>query len=57
MAYKNRITISKAQEDQATYIAQQSPARRIKETVELIIRVFGTPKKTVNNKRIYIDKA
>jgi phosphohistidine phosphatase SixA len=57
MAYKNRITISKAQEDQATYIAQQSPARRIKETVELILRVFGTPKKTVNNKRIYIDKA
>ncbi|MDP2385441.1 MAG: hypothetical protein Q8M29_03645 [Bacteroidota bacterium] len=58
---KNRIAIHEnldiAAEQQAEYIANQTPAERIRETVELIKRVYSyTGPKKENSNKIYIDK-
>ena len=60
MNYKKHIKIDRslnqAQEEQAEYIAGQNPVDRIKETVQLILRVFSASEKKPNTNRIYIDK-
>ena len=48
-------SFTQAEEEQAKYIALQKPEDRIKETVQLILRVFGLPKKTTGKQRIIID--
>ncbi len=57
---KNKITVyrdfSHAAEDEAKYIANQSPIDRIRETVQLILRVYSMNEKTPNTNKIYIDK-
>lgn len=57
---KNKInifdSISKAEEAQIKYASEQSPIERIKETVELILRVYSTEPKKPNTNRIYFDK-
>lgn len=59
MTYKknSRITVDTNQvfEEQAKYIANQTPEERIKETVQLILRVYPLSEKKSN--AIYIDKA
>jgi hypothetical protein len=56
---KNKITVhenlEKLSESQAIYAASQSPVERIKETVELILRVFPLKKKKANTNHIYFD--
>lgn len=49
-------SLSQMEKEQAKYIAAQNPVERIKETVQLILRVYGEPKKSENSKRIFIDK-
>ncbi len=57
---KNKInifnSISKAEEAQVKYVSEQSPLDRIKETVELILRVYSIEPKKPNTNRIYFDK-
>ncbi len=57
---KNTITFYNdfrhAAEEEAKYIANQNPIDRIKETVQLILRVYSTNEKTPNTNKIYIDK-
>jgi len=59
MTYKknSRIVIDTNQvhDEQAKYIAAQNPIDRIKETVQLILRVYPLSKN--KSKSIYIDKA
>jgi len=45
-----------AAEARAIYVAQQNPVDRIKETVQLILRVFPLSEKKPNTNKIYIDK-
>lgn len=57
---KNTITVyddfSQAAEEEAKYIANQNPIDRIRETVQLILRVYSTNEKKTNTNKIYIDK-
>lgn len=48
---------NQASEAEAVYISKQDPIERIKETVQLILRVFPLSKKKPNTNAIYIDKA
>jgi hypothetical protein len=53
----NRIKVNtdKVFEEQAAYSVLQNPIDRIKETVQLIQRVYGTVSSKQKNNRIYID--
>lgn len=57
---KNRINIFKSVEEQneASYEAasKQSPEERIKETVQLILRVYSLTPKKPNTNRIYFHE-
>lgn len=57
---KNKITIysnlDEAAETQAQYIVNQNPIDRIKETVQLILRVYTLSEKKQNINKIYFDK-
>jgi hypothetical protein len=57
MKKNSRIVIDTNQvhEEQAKYIAAQHPIDRIRETVQLILRVYPLSKN--HSKSIYIDKA
>jgi hypothetical protein len=44
------------EEEQARYIAGQSPVMRIKESVDLILRILSQNSKKPNATRIYFDK-
>lgn len=54
----NRIKISSSliQEEQAAYTLSQNPIERIKETVQLILRIYNSHPSKQKNNRIYIDK-
>ncbi len=60
MDYKKHIIIDRSfdqvQEEQSEYSIKQNPVDRIKETVQLILRVFSADEKKPNTNRIYIDK-
>ena len=47
---------NQAAEEQAKYIANQNPIDRIKETVQLILRIYSMSQKKPNTNIIYIDK-
>jgi hypothetical protein len=47
---------NQAAEEQAKYIANQNPIDRIKETVQLILRIYSMSPKKTNTNIIYIDK-
>lgn len=49
-------TPNAAAEQQANYIANQNPIDRIKETVQLILRVFPLIERKPSTNKIYIDK-
>ncbi|MBA2611112.1 MAG: hypothetical protein H0U95_04020 [Bacteroidetes bacterium] len=49
-------SIEEAAEAEAKYISHQDPIDRIKETVQLILRVFPLNEKKPNTNKIYIDK-
>jgi hypothetical protein len=57
---KHTITIhsslNQAAEEQASYVAMQSPVDRIRETVQLILRVYSSSPKKANTNQIYFDK-
>ena len=48
--------IEEAAEAEALYISNQNPIDRIRETVQLILRVYSQNEKVPNTKNIYIDK-
>lgn len=48
--------ISSLNESQSPYTIQQNPIDRIKETVELILRVFPREEKIQHVNKIYFDK-
>lgn len=50
-----RIKFDNASQESST-LTLQSPVERIRETVQLILRVYGKTEKTVDNKRIFIDR-
>ncbi|MBC7695704.1 MAG: hypothetical protein H7141_09690 [Burkholderiales bacterium] len=58
--HKPTITIhsnfNEAAEAQEKHIAQQNPVDRIKETVQLILRVYSISPKKTNTNLIYIDR-
>jgi len=45
-----------AAEEQAKYIINQNPIDRIKDTVQLILRIYSLSEKKSNTNMIYIDK-
>lgn len=45
-----------AAEEQAKYVARQTPVERIRETVQLILRVYSFSSKKTNTNKIYFDK-
>lgn len=47
---------NEAAEEHEKYVAQQNPVDRIKETVQLILRVYSISPKKQNTNLIYIDK-
>jgi len=49
-------TDSLIQEEQAAYTLSQNPIERIKETVQLILRIYNSHPSKQKNNRIYIDK-
>ena len=49
-------TFSDAEESNAQKAANQSPLDRIKETVNLILRVYPINENNSNNHRIYFDR-
>jgi hypothetical protein len=57
---KYQITIhsspDQAAEEQAKYSAAQNPAERIRETVQLILRIYSSSPKKTNTNHIYFDK-
>lgn len=60
MAYSKKIHIhsdsDKAAEAQTEYIINQDPVERIRETVQLILRVYSTNEKKPRVNKIYFDK-
>ena len=46
----------KAAEAQAEYIINQDPIDRIRETVQLILRIYSLDEKKPNTNKIYFDK-
>lgn len=54
----NRIKISSSliQEEQVAYTLSQNPIERIKETVQLILRIYNSHPSKQKTNRIYIDK-
>ncbi|MES2513811.1 MAG: hypothetical protein V4580_06675 [Bacteroidota bacterium] len=46
----------KAAEAQTLYTINQDPVERIRETVQLILRVYSTVEKRPNTNKIYFDK-
>lgn len=57
---KRKISIytsfDQAAEAEEKYIAQQNPIDRIKETVQLILRIYSIHEKKPNTNKIYFDK-
>ena len=49
-------TFSDAEESNAQKAVNQSPLDRIKETVQLILRVYPINENNSNNHRIYFDR-
>ena len=60
MDYSKKIHIhsdpDKAAEAQAKYIINQDPVERIRETVQLILRVYSSVEKKPRVNKIYFDK-
>ena len=52
--YENPFQVS---ESEMEYILEQNPLERIRETVQLILKVFPLNKKKSNTSKIYIDKS
>ena len=48
--------LDKAAEAQAKYIVNQDPVDRIRETVQLILKVYSTKEKKPRINKIYFDK-
>lgn len=48
--------LDKAAEAQAEYVINQNPIDRIRETVQLILRVYSTKEKKPRINKIYFDK-
>ena len=46
-----------AAEAEAKYVAKQDPVDRIKEVVQLILKIFPLTEKNSNSNKIYIDKS
>lgn len=53
--HRIKVTTNKVLEEQTVYSALQNPIDRIKETVQLILRVYGTVSDKRKNNRIYVD--
>ena len=49
-------SFDEAREEEIKYVLAQKPIDRVKETVQLILRVYSTKKKIKNTNRIYFDK-
>jgi len=60
MSYSKKIYIhsdlDKAAEAQAEYVLNQDPVDRIRETVQLILRVYSSKEKKSRINKIYFDK-
>ena len=61
MSYSNKkihihSDLDKASEAQAEYVINQNPVDRIRETVQLILRVYSTNEKKPRINKIYFDK-
>jgi hypothetical protein len=61
MSYSNKkihihSDLDKAAEAQAEYVINQNPIDRIRETVQLILRVYSTKEKKPRINKIYFDK-
>jgi hypothetical protein len=60
MSYSKKIhfhsDLDKAAEVQAEYVINQDPIDRIRETVQLILRVYSTTEKKPRINKIYFDK-
>lgn len=48
--------LDKAAEAQAEYVINQNPVDRIRETVQLILRVYSTREKKPRVNKIYFDR-
>lgn len=48
-------SLNSFEEEHTNYIVQQHPLDRIKETVQLILRIYEFDKNKPKNNRIYID--
>lgn len=48
--------LDEAAEAQVQYVVNQNPINRIKETVQLILRVYYLSEKKQNTNKIYFDK-
>ncbi len=60
--YKSReikiySSFEEAAEAEAIYVANQDPIERIRETVQLILKVFPLNEKIPNTDKIYIDRS
>jgi hypothetical protein len=53
--HRINVTTNKVLEEQTIYSALQNPIDRIKETVQLIVRVYGNVSSKQKNNRIYVD--
>ena len=49
-------SFDEAREEEIKYVLAQKPIDRVKETVQLILRVYSKKKKIKNTNRIYFDK-
>lgn len=49
-------SLAEAREEEVKYVVSQKPVDRIKETVQLILRVYPLNRKAKNTNRIYFDK-
>lgn len=60
MSYSKKIhihaNIDRASEAQSEYVINQNPVDRIRETVQLILRVYSTKEKKPRVNKIYFDK-
>lgn len=60
MSYSKKIhihtNIDKASEAQSEYVINQDPVERIRETVQLILRVYSSKEKKPRINKIYFDK-